>query len=36
MEGIFCSTNVSHKCFLREAHGKQISGERRLLDTYGT
>ena len=36
MEGIFFSTNVSHKCFLREACGKQISGERRLLGTYGT
>ena len=36
MEGIFFSTNVAHKCFLREACGKQISGEKRLLGTYGT
>ena len=36
MEGIYFSTNVAHKCFLREACGKQISGERRLLSTYGT
>ena len=36
IEGILFSTNVSHKCVLREACGKQISGERRLLGTYGT
>ena len=36
MEGIFLSTNVAHKCFLTEACGKQISGERSLLGTYGT
>ena len=34
MEGIFFSTNISHKCFLRKACGKQVSGERRLLGTY--
>ena len=36
VEGIFFSTNVSDKCFLREACGKQVSGGKRLLGTYST
>ena len=34
--GSFFPTNVAHKCFLREACGKQISRKKRLLGTYGT